>query len=184
MRLGVKFEVKVPDFVEITRSHISPQNEVLALALGKAQSLVSRFPGCLILGCDTLVVLGDKKMGKPKDEKDALRMLRELSGKTHQVFTGMYLLDSQLGKHWEAVEETKVKMRAFSEKEAKAYVATGEPLDKAGAYGIQGEGGRLVEFIEGEFYNVVGLPIKRLAKILEEVGIRIDLRKFDDIQQR
>jgi septum formation protein len=180
-QLNISFEFFSPDFIEVTRDDLSPAQEVIALARGKAESLVSRFSNHLILGCDTLVVLGSKKLGKPKDNHDALRMLGDLSGQTHQVFTGIYLLDSASGKHWEAVEETKVKMRAFSEKEAKAYVASGEPLDKAGAYGIQGAGGKLVESIQGDFYNVVGLPIKRLAKVLRGIGIRVDLRKLDDI---
>jgi septum formation protein len=150
------------------------------LARGKAESLKSRFPDALILGCDTLVVLGGKKLGKPVDQTDALRMLGDLSGKTHRVLTGLYLFDGESGKIWEAVEETRVKMRNFSEQEAHVYVATGEPLDKAGGYGIQGEGGRLVDSLEGDFYNVVGLPLKTLVKLLENVGLKINLSLVPD----
>jgi septum formation protein len=180
VQLQLNFEVQVPDFVEVTRPDLSPEQEVMALARGKAESLASRFPDVLILGCDTLVVLGEKKLGKPSDEKDALLMLLNLAGKTHRVLTGLYLMEGGSGKFWEAVEETRVKMRAFSEEEASSYVASGEPLDKAGAYGIQGAGGNLVEALEGDYFNVVGLPAKTLAQLLEKVGINVDLRLVPD----
>lgn len=179
-QLQLKFATVTPDFIEIIRPDFSPEQEVITLARGKAESLASRFPKSWILGCDTLVILGEKKLGKPADEADALQMLQELSGKPHRVLTGLYLLDSESGKFWEALEETKVKMRKFSEQEAKDYVATGEPLDKAGAYGIQSKGGELIESIEGDFYNVVGLPLKRLAGLLEQAGIKVDLSLVPD----
>jgi septum formation protein len=174
-QLQVNFEAGIPDYVEMTRPDISPEQEVIALARGKAESLKARFPKDLILGCDTLVVLGNKKLGKPADDSEALQMLRNLSGKTHRVLTGLHLLDSESGKSWEALEGTRVKMRSFSDQEARNYVATGEPLDKAGAYGIQGKGGHLVESIEGDFFNVVGLPLKRLSELLEKVAIKIPI---------
>jgi septum formation protein len=175
-QLRVDFEVVTPDFVEVTQPDLSPEQEVIVLARGKAESLARRFPKSLILGCDTLVVLEKKKLGKPISGEEALKMLRDLSGKTHRVLTGLYLLDSESGKFCEAVEETQVKMRAFSDEEAHNYVKTREPLDKAGAYGIQGEGGRLVQSIEGDFYNVVGLPLKALSMLLAKAGIQVDPR--------
>lgn len=169
-RLKVPFEVSAPDYEEISDPKLSPEEEVKLFAREKAFSLRQRFPHHLILGSDTLVALQKGKetvkMGKPKNEKEALKMLQALSGKTHQVLTGVCLLDSESGKFWEEVVVTEVKMKAFSDSEAEVYVATGEPLGKAGAYAIQEKGRDLVESWEGDFDNVVGLPLKAVKWLL------------------
>lgn len=172
-RLGLPFEAKTPDFIEVSESTLPPEREVIALARGKARSLAARYPGSWILGCDTLVVLGDRKLGKPADPEEALRMLLDLSGRTHRVLTGLCLLDAPTGQCREVVEESRVKMRSFPDTEARAYVASGEPMDKAGAYGIQGLGAALVDSFQGDYFNVVGLPLQRLAGLLNEAGIQI-----------
>lgn len=166
-QLQIPFEVSAPDYEEISNPKFSPEEEVKRFAREKAISLQPRFPHHLILGSDTLVALEGVKMGKPQDDKEAFKMLQALSGRTHQVLTGVCLLDSETDKFWEEVVVTEVKMKAFSEAEAEAYVATGEPLGKAGAYAIQGQGRNLVESWEGDFNNVVGLPLEAVKRLLK-----------------
>ena len=128
----------------------------------------------MVIGADTIVSCGGQILGKPKDESDACRMLKLLSGGTHQVYTGVsiVLLDAS-GKAGQVTfhEKTDVTMRAMSEEEIRRYVATGEPMDKAGAYGVQGRGALLVEAIHGDFFNVMGLPMLRLSRILSRFGV-------------
>ena len=130
----------------------------------------------MVIGADTIVSCGGQILGKPKDERDACHMLKLLSGGTHQVYTGVsiVLLDAS-GKAGQVTfhEKTDVTMRAMSEEEIRRYVATGEPMDKAGAYGVQGKGALLVERLEGDFFNVMGLPVLRLSRMLEYFGISL-----------
>lgn len=130
----------------------------------------------MVIGADTIVSCGGQILGKPKDEHDASRMLKLLSGGTHQVYTGVsiVLLDAS-GKAGQVTfhEKTDVTMRAMSEEEIRRYVATGEPMDKAGAYGVQSLGALLVERIDGDFYNVMGLPVEKLGQCLtKHFGVR------------
>jgi septum formation protein len=126
----------------------------------------------LIIAADTTVVLRGQIMNKPRDEEDALAMLRQLQGQTHEVFTGVCLRrgDEFSSEH----ERTRVTFGAFEDEFLRAYIATGEPLDKAGAYGAQGRGALLIERIEGDYWNVVGLPVFRLAKMLGERGVSVE----------
>jgi len=128
-------------------------------------------PGEIVIGADTLVVLDGQIFGKPVDADDARRMLTELAGRRHTVFTGVAVILN--GQAWTDVATTEVAIRSLTGEEISAYVATGEPLDKAGAYAIQGLGALLVERIEGCYYNVVGLPLVILAKLLEKAGVRL-----------
>lgn len=164
--LNLPFEVCAPAYQEISDPARSPKEEVTLFAKEKAHSLAQRFPNHLILGSDTLVALGETKLGKPQDEEEALAMLQALSGKTHQVLTAVYLLDTKRAESLEKVEVTQVTMKPFSLAEAKAYVATGEPMGKAGAYAIQEKGRALVEAWQGDFDNVVGLPLKVVESLL------------------
>ena len=156
--------------------------EILAArkALAAKQALVAegKFDeDTMILAADTLVYLDGKPLGKPKDAADAKRMLMLLSGKTHSVCTGTCLVSG--GRSVSAAEVSAVVMRAFSEKEAEAYVATGEPLDKAGAYGIQGIGSVLIEGIEGDFFSIMGLSPKTVSRLLGVLGTDyFDMIKF------
>lgn len=148
-----------------------------ALAAKNALRAADRFTrDTMILAADTLVYLDGKPLGKPKDAEDAVRMLLALSGKTHTVCTGTCLISG--ARSISTAEVTEVQMRAFSEEEARAYVATGEPLDKAGAYGIQGIGGTLVERIDGDFFSVMGLSPKTVARLMGVLGVSY----FDCIQ--
>ena len=131
------------------------------LAVQKCREVAEKYPSALVIGCDTTVVLGDEILGKPADNADAARMLRELSGSTHKVISGCAV--SLQGELISFSQETSVTFRKLTEAEISAYVATGEPSDKAGSYGIQEKGSLLVEKIEGDFFNVVGLPVTELA---------------------
>jgi septum formation protein len=127
----------------------------------------------LIIGADTVVCLENTILGKPRDKDDAAAILRRLSGQTHQVYTGI-ALNAADGRQWQDCVATQVHMLPFTERDIQAYVAGGEPLDKAGAYGIQGQGARFIEYIEGCYYNVVGLPLARLVQLLQQAGFCLD----------
>ncbi len=152
-------------------AELTPEHLVETLALNKGREVAARTAaGNLIIAADTVVALHGEVLGKPQDEADAYRMLQLLSGETHAVHTGVAVLwDGQaLCEH----ETTLVRFRTLSDREIRAYIATGEPMDKAGAYGIQGRGAVLVEGIQGDYCNVVGLPVCRLSRMLETFGVR------------
>ncbi len=134
------------------------------LADKKAAAGAVLFPEDIVLGCDTVVLLDDEIMGKPKDRDDAFRMLRALSGETHTVMTGVSLYHGKQTTVF--TTETDVTFYALSDAEIHAYLDTGEPFDKAGAYGIQGKGSLLIQRIEGDYFNVVGLPVAALSRQL------------------
>lgn len=164
-QIGQPFQVVISDYAE---PHIDDEIMLEQIAVAKARSVQKRYPGDLILGADTVVVLGSDILGKPHNEVEAASMLQALSGEKHRVLTAVALL--QENKTLTAKEETRVWMRSFSRTEIQAYIATGEPLDKAGAYGIQGFGAVFVERIEGCYFNVVGLPLARLARMFSEMN--------------
>lgn len=138
------------------------------LATEKAKCVAEMYPDALVIGSDTAVILGDTMLGKPRDTEDAVAMLSALSGRTHQVITGCCLVHG--GKVHAFSEVTSVEFRELSDQEIADYVATGEPMDKAGAYGIQGLGGTLVAAVHGDFDNVVGLPVERLREEIRHFG--------------
>jgi len=126
-----------------------------------------------MIAADTVVILNGKILGKPKNKKEAARMLRNLSGKEHKVITGVAVVNAKTKKLLQDVVITKVKFRRLDRDLIEKYVASGKPLDKAGAYGIQGKGALLVESIEGDYFNVVGLPLNALNQLLEKFGINL-----------
>ncbi len=143
------------------------------LALEKARAAADANTGdgdCLFVGADTVVVAGDEILGKPRSEEDARRMLRKLSGNVHEVHTGLTVVQRPRMREGVVDEVTRVTFAPLSEEEIGRYIATGEPFDKAGAYGIQGIGGRYVTRIEGCYFNVMGLPLARLWSLLQEFG--------------
>lgn len=144
-----------------------------AVALDKARAVAREWTGgpAVVLGADTEVVLDGRYLGKPRDAADAARMLRELSGRTHEVVTGLALVDAPSGREETLAVTTRVTMIDASAEEIAAYVATGEPLDKAGAYAIQGQGARLVARVDGCFTNVVGLPVETTRRLLKRWGL-------------
>lgn len=167
--LGLEHEVRPPLVEETLRPGVGPMEEARRLAVEKAAAIVAARVD-LVLAADTLVVLGDEILGKPKDEADGVAMLGKLQGREHEVFTGLAL---RMGDRVEAgVAVTRVWFRPLDAAECAEYVATGEPLDKAGAYGIQGLGAALVQRIEGEYFNVMGLPVQLLLSLLARHGLR------------
>ncbi len=163
--LGRPFRVQVAS-VDETMDDLPIAEAVARLSHRKAAAIDAAAEE-IVIGADTVVVLDGQVLGKPRDREDALRMLRSLSGKTHQVMTGVCVLKGE--KVRTHTEVTEVSFRPLTEKEIRDYVATNEPMDKAGAYGIQGGAARFVEGIRGDYYNVVGLPVCRLGLMLEEI---------------
>ncbi len=176
--LGYSFDVKTADFDESQVSLEKPPEGVQALALGKATAAAeatSVDAPTVFLGSDTVVALNDAVMGKPTDEEDARAMLRSLSGRTHVVYTGVALVEKnerdEIVSNETFVEATEVTFFDLTEEEIDWYVRTGEPMDKAGAYGIQGLGRVLVEGIRGDYETVVGLPAARVYRALRKHDI-------------
>lgn len=167
-RLGIPFEISVSNADESVPAGTKPVDAAAFTAEKKARAVAANYPDACVIGADTIVVLGDTVMGKPADAADAVKMLTALSGKTHQVMTGVALI--QGGKTVTFTQVTDVTFYPLSGDEIKAYVASGEPMDKAGAYGIQGLGCTLVEGIRGDYFNVVGLPVARLARAIKELN--------------
>ena len=149
----------------------SPGKRVLELARRKALHVAGQHQRGLVLGADTLVSIGRRVLGKPRDEEQAFEMLRALCGHWHRVYTGVCLADCQDGRVACAVESAMVHMLHLSDEEVFSYIRSGEPMDKAGAYGIQGRGALLVEKIHGDFFNVMGLPVLRLSRMLLPLGV-------------
>ncbi|NLT95615.1 MAG: septum formation inhibitor Maf [Clostridia bacterium] len=172
-QINLPFSIMVSDIDENNVEMVEPKEWVQLLASAKARDIAARLGKGLVIGADTVVVLDNKVLGKPRDTKEAIEMLEFLSGRTHQVMTGIALVDAEKGKKLTDVEITQVKFRELSKKEIEAYVASGEPMDKAGAYGIQGLGAVLVEGISGCYFNVVGLPLNRLVQCLKNFGVEI-----------
>ena len=165
--LGLNFEIKVSDCEEnIDVSH-NVHDIVMSLSLQKAQSVAKTTDEkCIIIGADTVVSYGNEILGKPKNIDDAIRMLKLLSGKTHSVYTGFTIIDTSDNSTITDYEKTDVKFRELTEKEIIEYVNTNDPLDKAGSYSIQGTASSFVEKLDGDYNNVVGLPIYKLSKYL------------------
>ena len=180
-QVGVSFVIEVSDVEEVLDDTLSPELQVQSLALQKAQAVAAQHKDGLVLGADTVVVDAGSLLGKPQNTEEAAEMLRSLSGKWHQVMTAVALVDANDTKHeWTSVEITNVKFRDLTEDDIAAYMATGESMDKAGAYGIQGYGALLVERIEGCYNNVVGLPLQLVAKGLCNWGI--NLYEYKEVQ--
>lgn len=148
----------------------TPEQIVLTLARRKARSALSGLTDGLVLGADTLVAIDDEVLGKPIDECEAARMLTRLSGRVHEVFTGLYLLNVRTGEALKNVVRTAVTFYDLSPDMISAYVKTGDPMSRAGAYGIQGEAGKFVRSIDGSYENVVGLPVDEVIEMLDILG--------------
>ena len=173
-QIGVTFAVECSCVAEEIDPAMPPEEVVQQLALQKAAAVAAKHQEGLVLGADTVVVNEGHLMGKPGSEAEAAEMLRGLSGRWHQVMTAVALVDASGQKApWVSVEKTEVKFRDLKEADIAAYVATGESMDKAGAYGIQGYGALLVEKIEGCYFNVVGLPLQKVAAGLRNWGINL-----------
>ncbi len=170
--LKIPFEKRTSPIDEQAFQIGEPSELVKVLACEKAKSVIgSGDQDAIVIGADTVVVYKNRILGKPKDEDEAMLYLKQLSGKEHSVFSGIAMIEVSTGKTYLQTCETKVKMRAYGKNEMLAYIKTQEPMDKAGAYGIQGFGSALVEKINGDYFNVVGLPISKLIEGFEFFGI-------------
>jgi len=173
--MGVNFEICESSWNEenLKETLLSPVELCTGNALQKARNVSIATDKCIIIGCDTIVVLKKEILGKPSGKEEAREMLSKLSNKSHTVYSGLAVIDRENKKEITDCVATKVKFRKLTPGEINSYVETGEPLDKAGAYGIQGRGGLLVEKIDGCYYNVVGLPLTALYKILSKLNINV-----------
>ena len=171
--LGIPFQVVVSDIAESIAPDLSPEAQAISLAEQKARAVAYGVETGVVLGADTIVVLNGTLLGKPENDADAIDMLRLLSGRAHRVVTGIAVIDAASGSLRSSAVSSVVHFRTLIDDDIAAYVATGEPRDKAGAYAIQGLGATLVSDLEGCFSNVVGLPLCETGSLLRESGIVI-----------
>lgn len=172
-RVGFTFETVVPNVDEdAVPTSMPPSMYVKELALSKAKAGAERVNGAaLVIGCDTTVVVDGRVLNKPRNNSEAIEMLELLSGRTHTVYTGIALVETNAGREWVQVSTTEVTFRTLHRLEIEMYVASGSPMDKAGAYGIQEDAGALfVERVHGCYYTVVGLPLAMLSSMLYQVS--------------
>lgn len=165
---GLPFSIDAPDVDETC--DLPPRQAVKELSRRKALAAARLHPGCVILAADTLVSVDEKALGKPCDAEDAFRMLSLLSDRWHQVYTGVTVMDAQCNLHSE-VDVTDVHFEAMSDEAVRRYIATGEPMDKAGAYAVQGIAGLWIDQLRGSHTNVIGLPLALTRRLLEQCGL-------------
>jgi septum formation protein len=177
--LNIPFEIIPPSTIEEVQGQETPVDHVRRLALEKARSVASRYPTSLVIGSDTVIELDGNILGKPADLEEAQDMLNRLRGKYHLVHTGLALVAKarQIEETW--VESVIVWIKDFSNTDLQAYLKTQDSLGKAGAYSIQGEGANLIEKIEGDYPTVVGLPLWRTAKLVEQAGVEFPVQVED-----
>ncbi|MGP0628377.1 Maf family protein [Nitrospina sp. 32_T5] len=168
-RMELKFEIIPASVDEVTDPTLPPEENVKALAYQKAEHVARTHPGSFVLGADTIVVLEDRLLGKPQNVKDAEAMLNELSGRAHRVITGVALIDPE-GVHSGHAEVSTVLIKKLDLETIRRYIEGGEPMDKAGAYAIQGVGAELVESWSGSWTNIVGLPVEAVSRLLKQAG--------------
>lgn len=181
-RSGIPFRALAPGIDERPPLPLGPLRFVAWAARAKAEAVSARAAGQVVVAADTEVVLHGRIFGKPTDGAQAAAFLRALSGQTHQVYTAVQVIDGRSGQRAQGVSRTHVTMRELSNSEIAAYVRTGEPQDKAGAYAIQGKGRRLIASIRGPYDNVVGMPMRLLTRLLGECGIPVPANNPDEMQ--
>ncbi len=169
--LGISFDIIPPTCEEILSPHLTPSEQAKHFSIDKAESIAIQHPHHLVLGSDTLIEIGGTLLGKPENIKEAEIMLRQLRGRCHQVHTGLALIQKAADLLVALVETAHVWIKPFDEVELGNYLNTEESLGKAGGYSIQGQGAKLIEKIEGDYPTIVGLPLWRVAKLLEEQGV-------------
>jgi septum formation protein len=172
-KAGLEFSIDPSETDEKLDNSAEPEELARSISLMKASSAVPRHPGTIVIAADTFGVLDGRLLGKPEDAAHAREMLAIMSGKCHEVITGFTIIDADSGKTVSHVVKTRVYFKALSKAQIEEYVETGEPLGKAGAYAIQGKGAALVDKIEGDYYNVIGLPVHALARELIKFGIEL-----------
>lgn len=170
---GLEFMVDAGDFKENMDSALEPHELARFLSYEKAKSVAGRHKKALIIAADTFIVFNGKLLGKPHTGEEARRMLKTLNGKTHSVITGFTILDTDSNRKISRSVETKVSFKKLTSKEIDSYIRSKEPLDKAGAYAIQGLGALIVKKIEGDYFNVMGLPLSALIEALKKFGVYV-----------
>ena len=175
--VGIEHEVSPSNIDEKMRPRETPRRYAERLAREKASAVATRNPETLTIAADTIVVVNRKVLEKPLDHDDARRMLSMLSGREHTVITAVAVARGR--KLRSAIEEVKVKFRRLRDDEIDAYIATGEPMDKAGAYGIQGYGATIVECVDGDYFAVMGLPLARVVTLMRDLGVRYRFGELD-----
>jgi septum formation protein len=178
-RAGLRFEVRPAEVDESVLPGETPRDHAARLAEAKARAVAGTLDGShprVVLGADTIVALGDRIIGKPTDGAHAVALLEDLVGRTHRVITAVAVLRSDSAELHRACVESRVSMRCAKREEIRRYVASGEPLDKAGAYAVQGEGRRFVTRVEGSESNVIGLPMDEALDLLRAAGLEVDRR--------
>jgi septum formation protein len=170
--IGIAHEVRPADVDESVFADEAPAPHAERLARAKAHALAGEHPHAVVIAADTIVVVDGDILGKPRDVAHAAEMLLRLAGREHTVYTAIAVARDQRTES--AVEDVRVTMRALGEDEVAAYIATGEPMDKAGAYGIQGYGATIVERVDGDYFSVMGLGLRRLVELLERLGVRYE----------
>ena len=181
-RSKIPFRAVRPGIDERPPAPLGPLRYVAWAAGAKAEAVSARMPGAVVVGADTEVVMRGRVFGKPHDSEQAAAFLRALSGRTHQVYTALHIIDGRSGRHVQGVSRTDVTMREVEPESLAAYIRTGEAQDKAGAYAIQGEGRRLIASIRGPYDNVVGMPMRLLQRLLAECGIPVPAHNPDELQ--
>ncbi len=172
-QIGLRFEVDPSNYKEDMTLNMPPDKLAEYLSLGKAKDVAQRHKNSIIIAADTFCVLGKEILGKPGAKENAKIMLQKLSGKAHSVITGFTIIDTETGKQVSKSVESKVFVTNIPEKDIDDYIALGEPLDKAGAYAMQHRGGIFIEKIEGDYFNIVGLPVLPLVAELKNFGINV-----------
>jgi nucleoside triphosphate pyrophosphatase len=174
--IGIAHDVVPADIDESYLAGETPAGHAERLARQKAATVAAAAPDAVTIGADTIVVVDGDVLGKPRDAADAAEMLRRLSGRSHRVITAVAAV--WRGSTLSTIEEVGVTFRRLAEREITAYIATGEPMDKAGAYGIQGYGATIVERVDGDYFAVMGLALNRLVRLLERLGLRYEFGKL------
>lgn len=170
---GLKFSVCVSEYEEDLSLKLNPRELARFLSRKKAETVARKYKDTIIIAADTFIVFKNKLLGKPHVDREAEKMLKILNGRAHSVITGFTIIDTGSGKTLSRSVETKVYFKKLSLEEIRAYVRSKEPLDKAGAYAIQGLGAVFIEKIEGDYFNVVGLPLCALVECLREFGVNV-----------
>ncbi len=172
-KTGLKFTVDVSDYEEDMALELKPHQLARFLSSEKAKTVAVKYENALVIAADTFILFQGGLLGKPHTEKEAKRMLTLLNGRSHSVITGFTVIDTNSKKKLSRSVETKVYFKKMTLKEIEMYVRTGEPLDKAGAYAIQGLGSVIVRKIEGDYFNVMGLPLSSLTDVLKKFGVYV-----------
>ena len=171
--MGLEFEIAPSNYEEDMTKEMNPKEMVITFAYGKASDVAKRFKEGIVIGIDTIVVFNGKNLGKPNTEEEAFNMLKSYSGKKQYVYSGVCLVDCKTGKTIKDCEITEVYFKKLENKEIESYIATGEPMDKAGGYGVQDLASIFIKKINGCYFNVMGFPIYNIYKNLKKLGVNI-----------